>query len=342
MQPVAAPQFEWMAQSEPKGAIEIDCYTIACVFAPAIIQFTRVCFSCATFDGTSWSLCKSPTLNISVSNVIVTCNCDITASAIALAAVEAVIDCTGVTGGAKVIDACGKCGGAVTDAKLCSAAAAAPAANAANDAAIIGGVIGGLLFLGLLILAYQWLEHQKKLRADQDAQTKLAVAAAAPARLASADYFSVPMQPLPPIDTGFNNQWANQLSLLQQLQALSASPSATQSLPMQQTNVSAPSSPHLALSSAVRGGSYVLRDSGTITSTPSFSNSSQVGAAPLQLSTMPTAASAAAQGDQQAIQKLAAMQQLLQLQIMQQQFQEQQQQPSPPSSSHPGFQRVAR
>jgi hypothetical protein len=181
-------------------------------------------------------------------------------------------------------------------------------------AAIVGGIIGGLLFLAVIALAYREYKLQKEKLAIQVSQAKYAAAAAASP--AAAGFSIVPMQPLPPSDVGARAEWDNQLFLLQQLQTLTASHAATNALPVQQAlntlvPVPAPATFSHSPPHAV-GGSFVLSDSGTITFIPD---------------------GAVAQDYQHAqAEDQAAMQQLLQLEILQQQFRAQMQQPFTPSN----------
>ena len=181
--------------------------------------------------------------------------------------------------------------------------------------AIVGGIIGGLLFLVVIAAAYHMYKQQKEKLAIQWSQAKYAAAAAASP--AAAGFSIVPMQPLPPSDVGVRAEWDNQLFLLQQLQTLTASHAATNALPVQQAlntlvPVPAPATFSHAPPHAV-GGSFVLSDSGAITFIPD-------GAVVAQ-----------DYGHVQA-EYQAAMQRLLQLEILLQQFRAQMQQPSAPST----------
>ena len=303
--------------------------------------------SCAAFDGTSWSSCRAPSVNTVDNTTTLTCNCDITATIAAFAAAEAVVDCSGATLGTQVFDSCGKCGGTVTDAARCSAVAAAnrtaDPSNRNDDAAIIGGVIGGMLFIGLMVAAYLRYKQQNVLLTTiQESQAKYVAAAAA--NPADAGISPVYEQPLPPSDAAARAQWDNQLRLLQQLQILTATHVATYALPVQQALMPAPAPASATLSHAPRHavhGDFVLDDNGTIifitsvigaTSIAPSAGSWQLEAAPqVRATTMPIATAAMGQGCGHAqAQDQAGMQQLLQLENLQQQFRAQRHQPSPP------------
>ena len=207
--------------------------------------------------------------------------------------------------GTKVIDACGKCGGTVTDAARCSAVAAP--SNSNEFTAIVGGSVGGLLLLAVIAAAYIRYKQQKVPQAKSEA-----AAPASPASPASAGFSIVPMQPLPPSNvvarTELDNQLLQTLTLLHQVQTLIALHAATNALPVQQAlmPVPAPATFSYAPPHAVHGSS-VVSDSGNITFIPSGAVAQDYGHA---------------QAENQAAMRL------LQLQIMQQQFRAQMQQPS--------------
>ena len=102
-------------------------------------------FRCVAFDGTRWS--QQCTVGAySSSNNYMTCTCNATASILAIAAAEFIIDCSGTLGGSLVLDACKTCGGSISDASKCSDNAAA-----SNNGAIIGGAVGGCVALVIIV-----------------------------------------------------------------------------------------------------------------------------------------------------------------------------------------------
>ena len=102
-------------------------------------------FRCVAFDGTRWSQ-QCAVGAYSSSNNYMTCTCNATASILAIAAAEFIIDCSGTLGGSLVLDACKTCGGSISDASKCSDNAAA-----SNNGAIIGGVVGGCVALVIIV-----------------------------------------------------------------------------------------------------------------------------------------------------------------------------------------------
>ena len=102
-------------------------------------------FRCVAFDGTRWSQ-QCAVGAYSSSNNYMTCTCNATASILAIAAAEFIIDCSGTLGGSLVLDACKTCGGSISDASKCSDNAAA-----SNNGAIIGGAVGGCVALVIIV-----------------------------------------------------------------------------------------------------------------------------------------------------------------------------------------------
>lgn len=103
---------------------------------------------CVVYDGARWLPSCAIGPYTSASNSII-CTCNMTASSLAVAAAEFIVDCSGTVGGVLVLDACKKCGGSVTDASKCSSEEAS-----VNVGVIVGGVVGGCVVVALAFFVY--------------------------------------------------------------------------------------------------------------------------------------------------------------------------------------------
>jgi hypothetical protein len=103
---------------------------------------------CVVYDGARWLPSCAIGPYTSSSNSIL-CTCNMTASLLAVAAAEFIVDCSGAVGGLRVLDACKKCGGSITDASKCSSEEAS-----VNVGVIVGGVVGGCVVVALAFFVY--------------------------------------------------------------------------------------------------------------------------------------------------------------------------------------------
>jgi hypothetical protein len=103
---------------------------------------------CVVYDGTRWlQSCVAGAYSSSTSSI--TCTCNFTASTMAVAAAEFVVDCRGVYGGSLVLDACKTCGGSVTDAAKCE-----PSSDSPVSTPVIIAVVSGCVVVSIAIFIY--------------------------------------------------------------------------------------------------------------------------------------------------------------------------------------------
>jgi hypothetical protein len=104
---------------------------------------------CVAYDGSSWIQSCAIGAYSSLGNSM-TCTCNATASTLAIAVAEFIVDCSGAFGGTLVLDACNTCGGTVIDPSKCSTNSDSPL----NIGAIAGAIVGGCLVSAISIYVY--------------------------------------------------------------------------------------------------------------------------------------------------------------------------------------------
>ena len=116
---------------------------------------------CVVYDGTRWLPACAVGAYSSASNPT-TCTCNMTASILAVAAAEFIVDCSGVVGGSRALDACKTCCGSGIDASKCSSA----------EAAVNVGVIAGSIVGGCVVVVLAFFLYFRKQRQSVDVQPK--------------------------------------------------------------------------------------------------------------------------------------------------------------------------